>query len=168
MSYQGHLHIHSCISHPAELLLPFGREISLPVIREDSLSDPFFPFTDESSLVVSSSSAGIAISFPFWPIHQMADSYRSQGAEEQTRLLETRRLGSAWGLVVGLTAVGPGPHLLLSSACQPMREDWKSHQQASGQGPAWTWVATNTGSPNKWLYTMWSLSHELRGRANGT
>ena len=42
--------------------MSFGREISLPVIREDLLSDPFSPPTDE---VISLSSAGIAISFPF-------------------------------------------------------------------------------------------------------
>lgn len=65
-------------------------------------------------------------------------------------------------------AVGLGPLAQLCSACQPMREDWKSHQQASVQGPAWTRVATNIESPNKWLYMMWSLSDALQGRANGT
>lgn len=37
-----------------------------------------------------------------WPVHQMVDSYRNQGEEEQTWTLETGRLDPAWGLGLGL------------------------------------------------------------------
>lgn len=152
--------------------MSFGKGNQPPVGREDLLSDPFsLPQMRELIgyiLVLSWDCHFLSL----WPGHLMVDSYRNQGAEEQTWILETRRLGHAWGLGLGLKGLWDWGRLLCSallhSACQPMREVWKSHQQTWGQGPAWTRVVTNTNSPNKWLYMMWSLSDALRGRANAT
>lgn len=92
-----------------------------PVRKEDLVSDPF-------SLPQMRKLIGYILILSWdchflccWPVHQMVDSYRNQGEEEQTWTLESGRLGLAWGL--GLCA-------LLHSACQPVRKDWKSHQHA--------------------------------------
>lgn len=50
-----------------------------------------------------------------WPVHQMVDSYRNQGAEEQIWILETGRLGPAWGLGVGLKGLWGWGSLLCST-----------------------------------------------------
>lgn len=131
--------------------MSFGSEISLPVIREDLLSDPF-------SLLQMRlySCPQLGLPFPF-----LLTCTSDGRLLQESRCRRTNM--NAGNLKVGpclrsrsgaKRAVGLGPPAQLCSACQPMREDWKSHQQASGQGSARTRVATNIDSPNKWLYMM--------------
>ena len=65
---------------------------------------------------MSSPSAGIAISFSF-DLYIRWETYRNQGAEEQTWTLGTWGLGPAWGLGLGLKGLSVWG-CLLNSACQ--------------------------------------------------
>ena len=100
--------------------MSFGKGNQSPVRREDLLSDPVsLPQMRELIgyiLVLSWDCHFLSL----WPGHLMVDSYRNQGAEEQTWMLETRRLGPR--LRSGSRAkraMGLGPPALLRSA--PLR-----------------------------------------------
>lgn len=77
--------------------------------------------------------------------------------------------GARAGWLSGAGGPGPSSELWapLRSDCQPMTRVWKTHHQEPSQGLRETWVATNTKSPNKWLYMMWSLSALLGSETRG-
>ena len=151
--------------------MSFGKGNQPPVRGEDLLSDPFsLPQMRKLIgyiLVLSWDCHFLSL----WPVHQMVDSYRNQGAEEQTWALETGRPSPAWGPGLGLKgSVGLGPPALLCSA--PLRlPAYEGGLEKSSvdlrPGLEHGWPPTQS-LPNKWLYMMWSLSDALRGRANAT
>lgn len=100
----------------------------------------------------------------FWPVHHMADSYRNQGAEEQTRL-ENGALGPAWDLHLGLKELKDWS--LFCSTPPASLQGWFGKVISRSQAKALLEQGWPT-SPNKWLYMMGLLSDALQGRVNAT
>lgn len=98
-----------------------GKGNQRPARGEDLLSDPFsLPQMRKLIgyiLVLSWDCHFLSL----WPAHQMVDSYRNQGAEEQTWTLETGRLGLAWGLGPGLKGLWDWGRLLCSAPPASLR-----------------------------------------------
>lgn len=100
-----------------------------------------------------------------WPVHHMADSYRNQGAEEQTWLLENGALGPAWDLHLGLKELWDWS--LFCSTLPASLRGWFGKVISRSQAKAlleWGWPE----SPNKWLYMMGLLSDALQRRLHAT
>ncbi len=134
--------------------MSFGKGNQPPVRREDLLSDPF-------SLPQMRKLIGYILILSWdchflylWPAHQMVDSYRNQGAEEQTSLLETGKLGPVWGLGLGLKGLWDWGGLLCSTlpaslwgrfgkvisgpqARAPLKHGWPPAQSLQTNGFTW-------------------------------
>lgn len=152
-------------------LCPLGKEISHQ-LGERTYWVIHFPPTDEKiNRLYPHPQLGLPFPFPL--------TYTSDGKLlQESRWRRTNTNTWSWKAGPCLRS-GPGSERFCGTGtaqcfppfCLPAYEgglEKSSADLSPTLTPAWTRVATNTKSPNKWLYMMWSLSDALRGRVNAT